>query len=98
MLIHHICIHALDQLCPTEMPYWAKNYVTMSIRDAHRMPDCVPRYFQQSLPTPPATIPYCPTRKLLVWLYDFLFRLSRKACPRICLARIWWCLVGRMSQ
>jgi len=25
----------LDQLCPTQMAYWAKNYVTVFIRAAH---------------------------------------------------------------
>ena len=26
-----------DQPCPTEMPHWAKNYVTIFVRDAHWM-------------------------------------------------------------
>jgi len=27
----------LDQLCPTQMVYWAKNYVTILTRAAHWM-------------------------------------------------------------
>jgi len=26
---------SLQQLCPIEMPYWAKNYVTIFMRGAH---------------------------------------------------------------
>ena len=30
-------IHDLDQLCPTQMTYWAKNYATILTRAAHWM-------------------------------------------------------------
>jgi len=32
-----ISIYNLDQLCPAQMAYWAKNYVTALARAAHWM-------------------------------------------------------------
>jgi len=34
LLVHGIC---LDQLCPTQLAYWAKNHITISTRAAHFM-------------------------------------------------------------
>jgi len=38
-----LCMQTFVQLCPTEMTYWAKNYVTISTRVAHCM-----AYFDRS--------------------------------------------------
>ena len=40
---HHLAevrqklVHSLNQLCPIQMAYWAKKYVTILTRAAHRM-------------------------------------------------------------
>jgi len=31
------CVVVLDQLCPTQMAYWAKNHVAILTRTAHLM-------------------------------------------------------------
>jgi len=40
-LYHKTCLiitnEYLEQLCPTEIPFWSKNYATISMRAAHRM-------------------------------------------------------------